>query len=162
MRRLFLLVQGHDGIGDVIHGHDVNLVAGAQRQHRQPGEEDKGLHHVELCGLGTTAIAQHNAGAEDGARHVRQQFADHVLAEFLGARVRVVVRAVPIDSRVLGDHLVFAHPGHGHCADVTEAAQAVRAVRPEGQLDNLERAAQVDVQTTLFRLAVQRRGTVND
>ena len=93
--------------------------------------------------------------------HLRQQLADHVLAEFLGAGVRIVVRAVPIDRLVFGDHFILPLARHRHGAHMAEAAQAVIVVRAHGQLYNLQRAAQIHVQTALLRLAIQRSRAVN-
>ena len=123
--RLFFLMQGGDRVGDKIHVHDVDLVLGAERQHRQARQEHERLHHVELRGLGMAAVAQHDAGPKNGVRRIRQQLPHHVLAKFLGARVGIVVGAVPIDGAVFGDHFVAALPRHRHRADLAEAAQAV-------------------------------------
>ena len=124
-----LLMQRHHRVGDVVHRNDVHLVLGAEGQDRQAGEKDEGAHHVELRGLGVAAVAQHDAGTEDGARHIRQQLADHVLAKLLGAGVRIVVGAVPLDGIVLLHHFVRALPGHGDGGNMAEAAQAVVVAR---------------------------------
>ena len=74
------------------------LSFGTKGERRQSGEKDEGLHHIELSGFRAAAVAQNDAGTEDGDRHVRQQFANHVLAEFLGARVGIVIGAIPVDA----------------------------------------------------------------
>ena len=54
-----------------------------------------------------------------------KQFAHHVLAEFLGARIRIVVGPIPFDRRVLGHHFVAALARHRHRADLAKTG-AVR------------------------------------
>ena len=47
------------------------LSCGPERQHRQARQEHERLHHIELRGLGVTAVAQNDAGTEDRDRHYR-------------------------------------------------------------------------------------------
>ena len=67
----------------------------------------------------------------------------HVLAEFLRAGVRIVVRTIPIDRRVFLDHFVGAMTCHGDGAHVAEAAEAMLFARAHRKLYHLERAAQI-------------------
>ena len=156
----FLMKCG-DGVGDEIHVHDVNFIGGTKWQSFQSSKEDKSFHHVELRGLGMTTVAQHDAGTENGDLDVGQQFTNHVLAELLGARVGIVVGAFPINGAVFGNDFIAALTGDSDCADVTETAQSVIVMRAPRQLNHFQRAAQIHVQATLHRLAVQRRRTVD-
>ena len=70
MSWLGLLVQGDDRVGNKVHGDDVNPVVRPQRQRGETGQEDKCAHDVELRRFGSVAVAQDDAGAEDGAGHV--------------------------------------------------------------------------------------------
>ncbi len=157
-----LLVQVHDRVGDVVRRHDVDAVVGTQWQQRKTRQKHKCAHHVELRGFRPAAVAQHDARAKNGARHVGKQLAHHVLAKFLGARVGIVIGTVPIDGAIFADHFVAAVPGHSHRADLAEPPQAVGIVRAAGQLHDLERAAKVDVQAALFGLAIERSRAMED
>ena len=90
-----------------------------------------------------------------------KQLANHVLAEFFGARVGIVVRAVPIDGRIFLDHFIRAVPGDRDGAHMAEPPQAVLVARAHGQLNHFERAAQIHVQAAFLRFAIERRGAVN-
>ncbi len=110
---------------------------------------------------GAAAVAQHDAGTKNGARHVGEKFAHHVLAEFFRARVRIVVGAVPVNRSVFGDDFVAARARHGDGGDLAEAAQAVGVLRAAGQLRDFQRAAQIHVEAAFFGFAIERRGAVN-
>ena len=71
-----------------------------------------------------TRVAQHDAGAENGFRHIGQQFANHVFAEFFCARVGIVIGTAPLDGSVFRDDFIFTLARHGHGADETEPPQA--------------------------------------
>src|SRR5947209_19469032 len=115
----FSLVQSGDGVSDEVDVDDVNLVTGAKRKHGQISEKDKCLHHIELgCG-GVTAIAEHDTWTENRNRRFRQEFADHVLAELLGAGVGIIVGAGPVDRPILGYDFVTALAGYGYSAHET-------------------------------------------
>ena len=62
---------------------------------------------------------------------------------------------------IFGDDFVAAFARDGDSADVAEAPQAVIVVRAPGQLHDLERAAEIDVQAAFFGFAVQRGGAVD-
>ncbi len=51
--------------------------------------------------------------------------AHHVLTKLLGARVRIVVRPIPIDGFVFRHHFVLPLARHGHGAHMAEAPQPV-------------------------------------
>ena len=99
---LFFLMEQDDRACHVVHRDDINFVRGAEWEDGQTGKECKSAHHIELCGLGAAAVPQHNARTEDGPRNIGQELADHMFAEFFGARVRVVVGAVPVNGIVFG------------------------------------------------------------
>ena len=71
VQRLLLLMKRDDRVRNEIDVDDVQPVVGAQRQHAPPRQENKRPHHVELRGLAMAAVAQHDAGPENGERHVR-------------------------------------------------------------------------------------------
>ncbi len=120
------------------------------------------MNHIELRSLRAAAVAQNDGGAENGLGHVGQKLIAHVLAEFLGARVGIVIRARPIDRGVFGYDFVFSFARNGNGGNVRIAAQAVAILRAARELNDFECASQVDVQALLFRLAVQRCGAVNE
>ena len=161
VRRIFFLVQRRDRVRDEIDGNDVDAIGRAEGKRRKPREKNESAHHIELVRFRAAAVAQHDAGAENRARHVRKQLADHVLAEFFRARVGIVIRAVPIDGRVFLDHFVGALAGNGDGAHVAEAAQAVIVARAHRQLNHFERAAQIHVEAAFLRFAIQRCGAMN-
>ena len=156
-----LLMNGDDGFGDVVRGHDVDSIVGTQRKNREAGQDVEGLHHVELRSFGAAAVAHYDRGTEDGARHVGQQLVHHVLAEFLGACVGIVVGAGPVDRGVFGDDLVLALAGYGDGGYVRIAQDTVAILRAAGQLDYFQAAAEIDVEALLFGFAVQRGGAMN-
>src|ERR1700733_8139818 len=112
MLRLVFLMNASNGIGDKIHINDVYFVRRTKWKHGKPGEENKRLHHVELRRLGMTAVAQNDTRTKDRARSIRKQYAHHVLAKLLGARVGIVVGTVPLDRPGFGHHFVAAPSGY--------------------------------------------------
>ena len=77
-----------------------------------------------------------------------------MLAEFLGARVGIVVGARPIDRAVFGYNFVFSFPRDGHGGNVRIAAQPVAILRAARELNHFQRAAQVHVQALPLRFAI--------
>src|ERR1700733_8533785 len=152
VRWIIFLMQRGDGVGDEIHGADINAIA---------GEEDEGADHVELIGFGPAAIAQDDAGAEDGALNVWQQLANHVLAEFFGAGVRIVVGTVPIYCSVFLDYFVGTVSCDCYGADVAKAAQAVLVASALSELDDFESATKINVEAAFFGFAIQGCGAVD-
>ena len=161
MRRIIALVQSCNCARHVIHGNDIHLVRCAEGKRRKTGEKDECANHIELVCFRPAAIAENDARAENSARHIGQQLADHVLAEFLGSRVGIVIRAIPIDGFVFLHDLVRAVTGHGDRADVAETAQSVIVAGARSELDHFERAAEVHVQAAFFGFAIQGRGAMN-
>ncbi len=92
---------------------------------------------------------------------IRQQHPRHVLTKFLGARVGIVVGTIPFDRAIFGDDFVAALARYRDGADLAETPQAVIVLRLPRQSQHFERAAQVHVQATLLRLAIQRRRAMN-
>src|SRR6202008_3520521 len=107
-----------DGFGNVVRRHDVNFIVRAQRKNRHLRQNVKGLNHVELRSLGAAAVAHDDGGAENRLGHVGQKLIGHVLAEFLGARVGIVIGARPVDGRVFADDFVFSFSGDGNGGNV--------------------------------------------
>src|ERR1019366_4202295 len=83
-------------------------------------------------------------------------------AEFLGAGIRIVIRAAPIDRRVFLDDLIGAMTSDGDGADVAEAPQAVLVTGASPKLYHFERPAKIYVQAASFRLPIERSGAMND
>ena len=131
-------------------------------QHRQSRQEHERPHHVELRGLGIAAISQDDAGPENGQRHVRQQLAHHVLAEFFRARIGIIIRALPLNRPVFHNNFVAALSRHRHRAYIRKPLQPVIVVCLPRQLHHFERPAQIHIQTTFFRLPVQRSRAVDN
>src|SRR5215469_4760157 len=98
VRRLRLLVQRGDRAGDEIDRHDINLVPWPEGKGGESCKEDKRANHIELGRFGSSAVTQDDAGPKYYARHIGQELPHHMLAEFLGARIRIVVRAIPING----------------------------------------------------------------
>ena len=71
---------------------------------------------------------------------------------FLGAGVRIVVGAVPIDRSVFRHHFILPLPCHRNCAHLAEAAQPVIVIRFLRQQQHFERAPQVHVETAFSDL----------
>src|SRR5579864_8628951 len=84
-----------------------------------------------------------------------------MLAKFLSASVRVIVRTIPFDGAILSYNFIPALAGNGHRADLAEAAQPVIVFSMPRQSEDFQRAPQVHIEATLFRLAVQRGRAVN-
>ena len=134
----------------------------AEGQHRKSGEKNERAHHVELRRFRRGGCRP--ARCWDGKRCADtsgSKLAHHVLAEFLGARVGIVVGAVPVDRSDPPDHFMAAVPGDGHGGDLAEAAQAVGILRAARQLRHFQRAAQIHVQAAFLRFAIERRGAMN-
>ena len=121
-------MQCGDGVGNEVNIDDIHAIFRPQRQHRQAGKKHERAHHVELRSFATPAVSEHNAGTKNCLRNRRQQLPNHVLAEFFGARIRIVIRAVPVNGFVLGNNFVLALTSHRNRADVAEAAQAMVVV----------------------------------
>ena len=101
VHRILLLMQRDDGFRHIVHRDDIDPVGRAERQDRQSGKKHERADHVELRRFRAAAVAQHDARAKNRARHIGEQFAHHVLAEFFRARIRIVVGTVPVDRGVL-------------------------------------------------------------
>src|SRR5579862_1655152 len=155
-------MKSRDCVGNEINIHDVDFVVGTKRQHAQTSQEYERLDHVELRCLGMPAIPEDDAGAEDCLGSVGKEHPRHVLAKLLRARVGIVVGAVPLDGAIFRYDFVATLAGHGYGADLAEAAQTVIMLGMPRQREHFERAAQIHVQTTLFRFAIERGGTVDD
>ena len=55
--RVLFYVKTCDRVGDEVDVHDINAVFAAQWQCRQSGQKHERAYHVELCGLGASAVA---------------------------------------------------------------------------------------------------------
>src|SRR5271154_7517134 len=130
----FLLMESCNCVGDEVHRNDIDAVRGPEGKRWKPGKEHERANHVELIRFWTAAIAQDDAGTKNGARHVRKQLPNHVLAELFCSRVGIVVRAVPIDRGVFLDYLIGALASNGDSTYVAEPAQSVLVARAHGQL----------------------------
>ena len=143
-------VQRGDCVRHEVYIDNVHTIARTQREDRQSCQENERPHHIELSSFCAAAVTENNAGTENGFRHIRQELANHVLAKFFGARIGIVIRAVPVDGIIFSDDLALTLPGHGYRAHVTEAAEAVVVVHLHSQPDYFEGSAQVHVQAALF------------
>src|SRR3981081_531247 len=114
-------MQGCNCFGNKTHIHNVDLVRWTKRKNRQPSQESKCLHHLELCRLGIAAVPQHNTWAENCLRSAGKKLSHHVLAELLCPRIRIVIRPLPVDRSVLDDNFISTLPSYGYRADQTEA-----------------------------------------
>src|SRR5581483_832281 len=119
---ILLLMERGNGVGDEVGIHDVDLVFGTKRQHRQSRQEYECFHHVELRRLRITAVAEHDARPENCFGYIWQKLPDHVLAEFLGAGIRIVIRPVPLDCTILGYNFILTFARDRNGTDVTESA----------------------------------------
>src|SRR6266404_746174 len=162
VRRQFFLMNGHDGFSDEVRRHNIDFILRTQRKDRQASEKVEVLHHVELRSLRTSAVAHNNGRAKDGARHVGQKLMNHVLGELLGARVRIIVRARPIDGRIFGDDFVPALSRDGHGGYMRIPAQAYAILNTPRELNHLERAAEIHVEALPFGFTVKGSSTMND
>src|ERR1700730_3767870 len=158
----WFLMQRDDGFRNVVHGNDIGAVGRAERQDGKPGEENERANHFELRRLRAAAVAQHNAGTKDSALHVREQFAHHVLAEFFCSRVRIVVRAIPVDRSILADNFVAAMSGYGDSRHLAESPQTMRIVRAASKLRDFQCSPEIYVEAAFLGLAVERCGAVDD
>ena len=156
------LMNVHDGTADVIGGNDVDPIVGSERKYRKAGEDAEGLYHVELGSFGAAAVTENDGRAKNGARNFGQKLVHHVLAEFLGAGVRIVIGAGPIDGGVFLDDFVLAGAGDGYGGDVGKAAEAVMILGAAGELNHLESAAQIYVEALLFGFAIEGCGAVDE
>src|SRR5207249_11182366 len=83
------------------------------------------------------------------------------LAKFLGAGVGIVIRAGPVDGHVFGDDFVFSLSRDRDGGNMRVAAQSVAVLSAARELNDFERASQVDIQALLLRFAIQRCGAVD-
>src|SRR6266536_6260198 len=113
-------VKCGDRVCNKIYIDDVHVIARTQWKRRQSCEEHKGAYHVELRSLGAATVTKHDAGSENCLWYVGQKLTNHVLAEFFCARVGIVVRAVPVDGIVFGDHFILALSRHRDRAHMAE------------------------------------------
>ena len=74
----------------------------------------------------------------------------HVLAEFFGARIGIVIRTVPIDRAVFLNDFVLARSRDRHRGNMRKAAQPVPILRAPRKLNHLERATQIYIHALLF------------
>src|SRR5579862_2674492 len=132
--RLLFLMEGSNCSGYKIHIHDVDFVVRTKRQNRQSCEKNEGSDHVELRRLTTPTVPQNNTWAEDSDRDFGQELPDHVLAKFLGARVGIIVRAIPLNRSILGDDFVLAFAGNGNGAHMTETPHTMVVMHAHGKL----------------------------
>ena len=148
--RPFFLMQRGNRVGHEVHRHDVDTRGRTKGKRRKSSQENEGANHVKLIRLRAAAISQHDTGPENRSLNVGQQLPDHVFAEFLCACVRVVIRAVPIDRRIFLHYFVQSLPRNGHGAHVAEPPKPVMVARARGELNHLQRAAQVYVQAAFL------------
>ena len=69
---------------------------------------------LELGGGGVAAVAEYNAGPEQGAWNIGQQLPNHVLTKLFRAGVGIVIGSFPVDCLVFRHHFVFSHSGDGN------------------------------------------------
>ena len=158
--RLFLM-NGHDCFADVVGRHDVDFILGTERKNRHLSENVESLDHIELRSLRPAAVSHNDGGTKKRLGHIGEKLIGHVLAEFLGARVGIVIGAGPVDGGVFGDDFVFSFSRDGDGGNVRIAAQAVAILSTAGELNDFERASQVDVEALLLRFAVQRSSAMD-
>src|SRR5215470_10709899 len=94
------LMDGDNCLANIVGGNDVDAVVRAQWKYRQPRQDVKSLHHIELGGLGSPAITHNDRWAKNGTGYVWQKLGDHVLTKLFCARVRIVVGAIPVDGGI--------------------------------------------------------------
>src|SRR5712664_4861604 len=90
VHRIRLLMQRDHRFSDEVNRDDVDPVGGAERQERQSSKKDERADHIELRGFSAAAVAQDDAWTEDHTRYFGEQFAHHMLAELLCARIGIV------------------------------------------------------------------------
>jgi hypothetical protein len=137
---LLFLVQSCNGIRHEIDIDDVNLIVGTKWQGRQPCQENECLDHIELGGFGAPAVPKDDAWTKNRLGGIGQQHPCHVFAEFLGARVGIVIGTIPLDGMIFGDNLVLSLTGDSHRADLAEPAQAMVMLRVPRQGEDLQSA----------------------
>ncbi len=145
----------------IIRRNDVDAVVGAQRQHRKAREDAERLNHIKLRRFGFAAVAQNDCRAENSPRNVRQKLMHHVFAEFLGARVGIVIRARPVDRFIFAHNFILPRAGNRNRRNVRVTPQAVVILNPARQLNDFKRATQIHIQTLSFGFAVQGSGAMN-
>ena len=151
MVSIFFSMQRGDRIRHEVHVHNIDLVARAKRRPAILPE----IQMPSPCRTGRlriTTVSKNNAGTKDRDRDFRQQLPDHVLAKFLGSRIRIVVGTIPLDGVVLRDDLIAAFPRNGHSTDLTESPQPVVIVRASAKLHHFQRPAQIYIQTVFSDL----------
>src|SRR5439155_15713135 len=104
------------------------------------GQKDEGAHHVKLRGFWTAAVSKNDAGPEDGSRHLRQKLPDHMLAEFLGTSVGIIVGAVPINGIVFRHDLILPFSRDCDRTHMAEAAKSVVMVHVHCEFHNFQRS----------------------
>src|ERR1044071_4859289 len=82
---VFFLIKRGYRIRHKIDVHNVDLVARTERQYRQPCQEHKCPHYVELRRLCPPAVSQNNTWPKNRDMDILQQLSDHVLASFFCA-----------------------------------------------------------------------------
>ncbi|GBC83338.1 hypothetical protein HRbin10_02485 [bacterium HR10] len=160
--RPLLLMERDDGVGDEVHRHDIHAIVRTEGQDGEAGQEDEGAHHIELRGGPIAAIPEHDARPKDRARDIGQQLPDHVLAELLRPRVGIVIRAVPINGLILAHDLVAAMAGDSDGAHVAEAAHSMILVGRPSELDDFERAPEIDVQAAALGSPIEGGRAMDD
>ncbi len=157
-------MQRHHRVRDVIHRNDVDSIRRAKRKNWQPGEKYERADHVELIRFRAAAVAQHDAGAKNRALHVREQLAHHMLAEFLGARVGIVVGTIPVDRSVFLTTSLARCPGHGDRAHMAESPQSVLRRARAWRAESLPASRADSHSGSFFRIcdsAMRRNGSRN-
>src|SRR3984893_1768423 len=157
-----LLMQRDDRFRDVVDGDNIDAVGRSKRQEREACEKNERADHIKLRCFGAAAVAQHDAGSKDSARHLRKEFAYQMLTEFFGARVRIVVGTIPIDRSVLAYNFVAASSRYGDSRNLAESPQTVCVLGAARQLRDLEGPSKIYVKAAFFRLPGERCGAVND
>ena len=152
--RLFLMNR-HDGLADVVRRYDVDFIVRAQGKNRHLRQNMERLNHLELRSLLAAAVAENDGGAENCLGHIGQELIRHVFAEFLGARIGIVIRARPIDRGLFRYDFIFPFARNRNRGNVRIAAKAVAILPAARELNDFECASQVDVQALLLRFAVQ-------
>ena len=70
------------------------------------------IKDARLAPPATAAVPHHDCRSKNRARHIWQELGQHVLAKFLSARIRVVVRTRPIYCRIFADNFVLPLAGN--------------------------------------------------
>src|SRR5579859_4622203 len=86
----------------------------------------------------------------------------HVLTEFFGASVRVVIGPRPIDGFIFAHNFVLPRASHSDRGYMRIATQTVAILNAAGELDDFQGPGQIYVETLFLRLSIQRRSTVED